>query len=134
MTAAETAVAPVARSRRLRPRHLWIVAGLAVAVYGGSIATQHELGLAPLLIFSIVPHLTVLIGFGQPHEKGQLATRAVPFFNAMHHPVPPLVLAGVGALGALSPFWLAGALAWLGHIAIDLGMGNGLRRPDGWLR
>ena len=134
MTAAQAAAAPVATSRRLRARHLWIVAGLAVALYGGSIATQYELGLAPLLIFGIVPHLTVLIGVGQPRAKGQLAPRAVPLFNATHHLVPPLLVAGVAALGFVSPFWLAGSLAWVGHIAIDRGLGNGLRRPDGWLR
>ena len=122
----------IKRPRRLALRHLWVVPGLAVAVYAGAQATQHGLGLAPLLVFGIVPHLSVLVGIGRPHERGQLAPRAVPLFNAMHHPVLPLVMLGLAAAGVLSPFWFVGALAWLGHILVDLGFGEGLRTPDGW--
>jgi uncharacterized protein DUF4260 len=126
--------AAVARPRRLTLRHGWIVPGLALAVYANAIASDHGLGLVPVLIFGIVPHLTVLVGAGQPHARGQLARRAVPLFNAMHHPALPLALLGLAAIGILPPFWLAGALAWLGHIAVDLALGDGLRTADGWRR
>jgi hypothetical protein len=118
----------------LAPRHLWLVPGLAIAVYASSQATEHGLGLVPLLVFGIVPHLSVLLGIAQPHARGQLAPRAVPLFNAMHHPAPPLVLLGLAAAGILSPFWFVGGLAWSSHIVVDLAFGQGLRTADGWRR
>jgi hypothetical protein len=124
----------VAQPRRLTLRHGWIVPGLALAVYANALAADHGLGLAPVLLFGIVPHLAVLVGNGQPHARGQLGPRAVPLFNAMHHPALPLALLGVAATGLLPTFWLAGALAWLGHIVVDLGLGDGLRTADGWRR
>ncbi len=87
-----------------------------------------------VLLLGIVPHLTVLVGIGQPHARGQLAPRAVPLFNAMHHPALPLALLGLATAGILSTFWLVGALTWLGHIVVDLGFGDGLRTADGWRR
>jgi hypothetical protein len=126
--------ATIARPRRLVLRHALFVPGLAIAFYGNALASEHALGLAPLLIFGILPHLTVLAGFGQPHEHGQLARRAVPLFNAMHHPAPPLAVLGLAAAGVLSPFWSVAALAWLSHIVIDLALGDGLRTAEGWRR
>ena len=131
-TDAPLAVQP--RRRRLARRHLWLVPGLAIAVYAGAQATEHAVGLVPLLVFGIVPHLSVLLGFGQPHASGQLAPRAVPLFNAMHHPGLPLALLALAAAGNLAPFWFVGALAWLGHIVVDLAFGHGLRTADGWRR
>lgn len=125
---------PVSSRRRLRARHLWLVPGLAIAVYANAQAGAHGLGLGPLLIFGIVPHLPSLLGIGQPHAPGQMARRAVPLFNLMHHPLPPLVVLGLAAAGILSPFWLVGALAWLSHIVADLGFDKGLRTADGWRR
>ena len=85
-------------------------------------------------MFGIVPHLTVLVGIGQPHARGQLAPRAVPLFNAMHHPVRAAGGARLAVAGVLPPFWLVGALAWLSHIVVDRGFGDGLRTADGYLR
>jgi hypothetical protein len=124
----------VAQPRRLTLRHGWIVPGLALAVYANVLATDHGLGLVPVLLFGIAPHLTVLVGIGQPHARWQLAPRAVPLFNAMHHPALPLALLGVAAAGILPTFWLVGALAWLGHIIVDLSFCDGLRTADGWRR
>jgi hypothetical protein len=124
----------VAQPRRLTLRHGWMVPGLALAVYANVLAADRGLGLIPVLAFGIVPHLTVFLGIGQPHALGQLAARAVPLFNAMHHPVLPLALLGLAAAGILPSFWLVGALAWLGHIVVDLGFGNGRRTADGWRR
>ena len=122
------------RHRRLRLRHLWLVPGLALALLASAYAAQHDLGLVPLLAFGIVPHLTVLAGFGQPHARGQLASRAVPLFNTLHQPLLAVAVLGVAAAGALTPFWFVGALAWLSHILVDWGFGDGLRNADGFLR
>ena len=119
--------------RPLKQRHLWLIPGLAVAVYANSVATAHGLGLVPLLAFGILPHLSVLVGLGQPRTRGQLAPRAVALFNTMHHPVVPLALLGVAVTGLLPPFWLVGALAWLSHIVVDWALGDGLRSADGFL-
>jgi hypothetical protein len=123
----------VQQRRRFRQGHLWLIPGLAVGVYASTLAGHLGLGLVPLLVFGIVPHLSVLLGLGQPHARGRLAPRAVPIFNAMHHPALPLVTVGIAAAGVLSPFWLVGGLAWLAHIVVDWGFGDGLRSADGFL-
>ena len=120
--------------RRFAPRHLVIVPGLAIAIYAGIEAERHGVGIAALLVFGIVPDLTRLLGIGQPHAHGHLAPRAVPLFNALHHPVPPVIILGLAALGVLPPFWTVGALAWLGHIVMGLGVGDRLRTSEGALR
>ena len=132
MSAQASAVAVEPR-RRFRRRHLWIVPGLAVGVYASTLASHLGVGLLPLLVFGIVPHLSILVGLGQPHARGQLAPRAVPVFNALHHPALPLAAVGLGAADVLSPFWLIGGLAWLAHIVVDWGFGDGLRSADGFL-
>ena len=118
----------------LRRRLLWLVPGIAIGLLAGTQATEHGVGIAILLAFGIVPHLPVLLGLGQPHAPGQLPRRAVPLYNALHHPVPPLVVLGLAAAGVLSPVWLVGGLAWLSHLVVDLAMDHGLRTADGWRR
>jgi hypothetical protein len=122
------------RPRRLALRHLWIVPGLGIALVASAQSGSFGVGLVPLLVFGIAPHMTALLAIGQPHARGQLAPRAVPLFNAMHQPVVPLAVLGLAAAGLLSPFWLVGALAWLGHIVVDWGFDKGLRTRDGYLR
>jgi hypothetical protein len=125
---------PAPSGRRLRRRHLWLIPALAIAVVANSEAAKHGLGLWPLLTFGIVPHLPALLGVGQPHARGQMARRAVPLFNLMHHPVPPLLLVGLAVTSVLAPLWLVGGLAWFSHIVGDLAFGQGLRTTDGWRR
>ena len=120
--------------RRLALRHFWIVPGLGIALFANAQSTTHGVGLVPLLLFGIVPHLPALAGIGQPLARGQLAPRAVPLFNAMHQAALPLAVAGLAATGVLSPFWLVGALAWLSHIVVDWGFAKGLRTRDGYVR
>jgi hypothetical protein len=122
------------RPRRLALRHLWLVPGLALALLANAQATTLHVGLVPLLVFGIVPHLTVAVGIGQPHGRGQLAPRAVPLFNAMHQPLLPAAVLGLAAAGVVPAFFLVGALAWLGHIVVDWALRKGLRTADGYLR
>jgi len=132
-TIARSRSAGIDRARRLRLRHAWLVPGIALALFANAQAGTLHVGLVPLLVFGIVPHLTVLLGIGQPHARGQLAPRAVPLFNAMHQPVLPLAVLALAVAGILPPFWLVGALAWLSHIVVDRGFGDGLRTADGFL-
>ena len=124
----------VKEGRRLRRRHLWVIPGLAIAVYASGLAQQHDLGLAPLLLFGIVPHLPSLVGMGDPRPRGHISPRAVPLFNAMHHVGPPVALIALAVVGLLSPFWMVSGLAWLSHIAIDWAIEAGTRAPDGSAR
>jgi hypothetical protein len=119
---------------RLRLRHLWVVPGLGIAVFASMQAQADGLGLAPLLIFTIAPDLPRLLGLGQSHAHGQLAPRAVPLFNLLHHPVLPVAVLALAAAGILSSFWLVGALAWVGHLVIGLGIGDRLRTRLGFVR
>jgi hypothetical protein len=118
----------------LRPRHLWLVPGLAVAVYASTQAQLFGIGIVPLLVFTIVPDVPRLLGVGQPHAHGQMPARALPLFNLLHHPVPPLVLLAMAATGILPPVWLVGSIAWVGHLVIGLAIGDRLRTGDGYLR
>jgi deazaflavin-dependent oxidoreductase (nitroreductase family) len=124
----------VDRRRRLRLRHLLIVPGLAIAFFANGQAAQLGVGIGALLAFGIAPDLPRLLGLGQPHAHGQMAARAVPAFNVMHHPVPPFVLIALGAAGVVPAVLYVGALTWLGHIVIGLGIGDRLRTGDGYLR
>lgn len=118
MTANGPALSVVAaRPRRFVRRHLWVVPGLVIAFYANAQAELHGLGLAPLLIFGIAPHVPALFG-----------SRAVALFNLMHHPLTLLLLAATGLLG---PGWFVGALAWLSHIVVDWALGDGVRSADG---
>ena len=134
MTALQIPSVRIGRPGRPSLRHGWLVPGLALAVYANALAGQHGIGLLVVLAFGIVPHLPVLLGVGQPHAQGQMAGRAVPLFNLMHHPILPVAMVVLAAAGALSPFWLVGGLIWLSHIVVDLGFGHGLRTADGWRR
>ena len=131
MSAQITATAATSR-RRLRPRHLWIIPGLAIAIYANGLASENGLGLVPLLLFGILPKLPFFLGIGQPTVAGQLPPRAVMGWNVMHHPVTPTLLLGATLIGLLPLFWTVGGLAWLSHIVIDWGLGDGLRSPDGF--
>jgi deazaflavin-dependent oxidoreductase (nitroreductase family) len=120
--------------RRLRLRHLWVVPGLAIAFFANLQAERVGLGIVPLLAFGIAPDLPRLLGLGQPHAHGQMPRRAVPAFNLMHHPVPPVVILALAAIGVLPPVLYVGALVWLGHIVIGMGIGDRVRGRNGFLR
>jgi deazaflavin-dependent oxidoreductase (nitroreductase family) len=132
--AAASPVRPVGSGgRRLRLRHLWILPGLAIAVFASGQAEALGVGIVPLLVFSIAPDVPRLLGLGQPHAPGQMPRRALPGFNVMHHPLPPLAMLGLGVAGVLPAALTVGAIAWLGHLVIGLGVGDRRRRPDGFI-
>jgi hypothetical protein len=82
---------------------------------------------------AIGPDLALLAGAGRGLDRGQLHPRAVPLYNALHRFWWPAALA-VLAVAWLGAPWLAGALAWATHVAIDRAVGYGLRTPDGFQR
>jgi deazaflavin-dependent oxidoreductase (nitroreductase family) len=122
-----------AGGRRLRVRHLWIVPGLAIAFFANGQAQQLGVDILPLLVFGVAPDLPRLLGLGQAHEPGQMPRRALVGFNLMHHPLPPIAMLVLGLAGVLPAALTVGAIAWLGHLVIGLGVGDRRRRPDGFL-
>ena len=120
MTAAVATAAHVtARPRRIKRRHLWLIPGLALALFANGQAALHGVGLAYLLIFGIVPHVPALL------------PRADALFNALHHPLQPAVVLVLAWAGLLPPVALVGSLVWLSHIVIDSALGDGVRSADG---
>ena len=99
-------------------------------------ATDAALLTSAAVGFFVAPDLTFVIGAGQPTQKGHLAGRAVPWYNAMHRisvPLTATAIIGVAlaplALGPLALF--IGGVSWMAHIALDRAAGYGLRNPDG---
>ena len=76
----------------------FVAAGLAIAV----VITQHD-SWWPLVVFAIAPDITFLLGAGPGLQRGQLAPRAVPFYNAAHRFWAPAALTLLAA-----PRWCKG--------------------------
>ena len=103
-------------------------AALAIAV----VVTQHA-SWWQLVVFAIAPDITLVFGSGRGLERGKLAPRAVPFYNAVHRFWAPAVLVVLVLL--LREFaWVAAGLAWCAHIGFDRSLGFGLRTPEGFQR
>ncbi len=121
---------------RFRPqrRHLLIIVGLWFAIVGNAEAKEHGIGIATVLLFSLIPSLPLLLGIGQPKRRGRIAAQVVRPFNATHEPLLPLAVFALGAIGILPAVALAGSLVWLGSIVIAWGLGDGLREADGSVR
>lgn len=126
-----------------RPRELtvmrraaWLGLGLFCGGFAVLEAVNHGMGaLAMAAGFAIAPDLTMLIGARQRSQPGQLAPRAVPWYNAAHRAWMPLLLLAVSVVPPLgSAALFAGGLGWLAHIAIDRAAGFGLRNAAGFQR
>jgi hypothetical protein len=87
----------------------------------------------PVLGFALLPDVAFLKGIAPGLAKGQIHPRAVPLYNALHTFVGPVLL-GVAAVVWLGLPWLAGALAWAAHVAVDRSLGIGLRTAEGFMR
>jgi hypothetical protein len=107
----------------------------AVGLLAGTILQVQDHGGGWLALgFALMPDLGLLAGIGRGLEKGQLAPRAVPIYNALHRFVGPVVLAALVVTGILPAVWLSAALGWALHIAIDRAVGYGFRGADGFQR
>ena len=118
---AERAVRPATSprsGRRLRRRHLWLVPGLAIAVFANQLGNANGVGILALIAFGMAPDVPRLLG-----------ARGRPMHNLLHHPAPALAAVAVGALGAVQVVWLVGALIWLSHVVIGRGVGDVPRVP-----
>ncbi|HEX5015291.1 MAG TPA: hypothetical protein VFV72_14155 [Candidatus Limnocylindrales bacterium] len=101
------------RLPKLRLRHLLWIPALAVAIYANEVAKEHGLGLGPVLLFGIAPHVPAWL-------------KMRPAISRLaHQPVLPVALIGLGAAGILSAFWLVGGMAWISHIIGDRAVGFG---------
>lgn len=118
---------------RFAGRLVWGVA--TVSLLAATVLQVHDRGGGWLAIgFALMPDLGLLAGAARGLEKGQLAPRAVPIYNALHRFVGPVVLALLVVAGVLPAVWLSAALGWALHIAIDRTVGYGLRDADGFQR
>jgi Domain of unknown function (DUF4260) len=108
--------------------------GLAVALAGATIATVFTRDASGwvALGFAMMPDIALIAGMSSGLEKGQLHPRAVPLYNVLHSFIGPIALGLLGV--ALGPSWLAAALAWGAHIAVDRAVGYGMRTSEGFQR
>jgi hypothetical protein len=111
------------RAFQFKRRHLWWIPGLAIAVLGSQVSERNGLGIIPMIVFQMAPHLPTFGG-----------AAAVPLFNVTHHPVPPLALTLIAFVAAAPAVWIVAGLAWLSHVVIGWGIGDGMRHPQEWAR
>jgi hypothetical protein len=126
-----TTHAPAARptARRLA----WLVLGLLALASAAFEVVAHGLGALGLaLVFLAAPDLTMLAGARRPLPRGQIAPAAVPWYNSLHGVWGPLMLLAACTFWIDSAALFTGGLAWLTHIAIDRGLGFGLRTREGF--
>ena len=121
------------RARRLRPRHLWIVPGLAIAIVANELGKANGVGILLLIAFGLAPDVPRLFGIGRSGNGG-VSSVARAVFNVLHHPVVPVLAVAVAATGLVPAVWLVGAIVWLGHVVIGWGVGDvprhGGHRPN----
>ena len=111
------------KGRRLRRRHLWLIPGLAIAIYANMLGQANGVGILALIAFGITPDVPRLF---KSHGR--------PMHNLLHQPWAAAVAvatAGVATVAGLPvAFWLVGALVWLGHLIVGWGIGD-VPRPAG---
>jgi hypothetical protein len=106
-----------APGRRLRWRHLWLVPGLAIAIFANELGKGNGIGILTLVAFGIAPDVPRLFG-----------SRGRPAHNLLHQPLLALAAAAIAATGVVPVVWLVGSLVWLGHIVAGRGVGDVPRR------
>ncbi|MGW2642506.1 DUF4260 family protein [Streptomyces sp. NPDC001348] len=119
-------------------RTAWLAGALFWSAFAVLEAVNHGwLAGALAVLFLVLPDLTFLVALDDAPRmaKGQLAPRAVPYYNAMHRALVPLTLM---ALYTVTPVAWAPAFAalcgWLAHISYDRAFGYGLRTKEGFQR
>jgi Domain of unknown function (DUF4260) len=128
------AASPAVRGSRWVTRAAWLAVGAMALALAAGWMIRDELGATPLVLFLLMPDLAFVAGAGAHAERGQLAARAVPIYNAAHRTVGPVSVIVLALAGGLSTWWLVAGLAWLAHVALDRGFGFGLRTAEGWQR
>jgi Domain of unknown function (DUF4386) len=136
---ADVAAPPAARVGRSpvrlpAPHRLWLVPGIAAGVAASVVSERYAMGLIPVLVFGILPHAPVVLGLGGGFTRGGIRRQAMLLFDALHQPLVPIAVIAVAGAGLVGPLWLVAGLAWLGHIVVDLGLGDGHRDADGTRR
>ena len=98
--------------------------GLAIAAF-----TSTSAGWWVFAVFGLGPDLAFIAGIGQgvPVERGQMPSRAVPLYNALHRVGGPIVLTAAGLVPAVPGWVLVAGLTWGFHVAFDRALGYGLR-------
>jgi hypothetical protein len=116
-----------------RPAARAAVAALAAGLLGAAVVVVVTTGAgwAWVAAACVAPDVALLLGAGRGLAPGQLHPRAVPLYNALHHPAGPLVLTALWAVGLAGAGPLAAALAWGAHIAMDRAAGYGMRTRNG---
>ena len=140
------------RPRQRLRRLAWLALSVALVAFAIFEVVVHDLGPLPIVLFGLLPDLTLILGIGQRHERGQLPARAVRAYNLAHRLVIPVALIALALLGLLGARLLnddpdafeaarripllvyVAAISWLAHVALDRAFGFGLRTPDGWQR
>lgn len=122
---AQSAVhANVNEGRRLRWHHLWLVPGLAIAIYANQLGNMNGVGILALIAFGIAPDLPRLLG-----------SRGRPLHDLLHQPPAPAMAVAIAATGVVPIAWLVAALVWLSHLVIGRAIGDApgprARRSDG---
>jgi hypothetical protein len=119
----------------LATHSVWLALGLVAAMLTVIQVARYGAGaLTVALALAITPDLTMFIGLSRRLAHRQLAPTAVPFYNIAHRLWGPLALLAAGTSWPGSPALVAGGLAWLAHVALDRGLGFGLRTPEGFRR
>jgi hypothetical protein len=130
---AQTIAGPSKR-RRLRRRHLWLIPGLAIAVYANMLGQQHGVGILELIAFGLAPDVPRLLRRLGAVPGSRLARLGTPLFNVLHHPLVALAafaLAAGGAVNDLIPMVvLVATMVWSGHIAAGWAVGDAIRREQ----
>jgi hypothetical protein len=123
---AERAVRPAAAGqgsgRRLKWRHLWIVPGLAIAIFANELGKTNGVGILLLIAFGIAPDVPRLFGIKRPRLG--VSSVALHVFNVLHHPAVPAAAVLITATGIVPTIWLVGSLVWLSHVIIGFGVGD----------
>lgn len=118
----------------MRPKRIaYAVLGFVITALAIWIVVTEHASWWQLVVFAIAPDLTLVFGFHQGLQRGQLDPRAVPAYNAVHRYWAPGVLVVV-AVVLREPAWVAAGLAWCAHISFDRSLGFGLRTADGFQR
>lgn len=117
--------------RRLEWLGIGLVAGTLAVI---QVANHGSGALTVAIIAAVALDLTMFIGLNRKLTRGQLARRAVPFYNAAHRVWGPLLRIAVGVARPGSATLLAGGLSWLAHVGLDRGLGFRQRTPEGFQR